>query len=216
MMKALLGVAIYASTLSAISNDAIVDNTHLANNSHEVQALNTILELPDYSLSTKEKLAYTVTNTELDHKYLFNLKTIDPAVYCAAVNTFYEARGEPLIGQAAIVEVVKNRAKHEDYPDSTCGVVKDSAFYGNKKVCQFSWYCKRGVVKSPVSANSTAKKIKEWHDIVVVTMMVMQGHIKGVVGNSTHFYNNKTSKPSWARNARNKYVISNHTFLDVK
>ena len=55
--------------------------------------------------------------------------SLEAAIICAALNLKHEARGEPLLGQYAVVHVVRNRAKYN--PDRVCKVV-----LAHK---QFSW-----------------------------------------------------------------------------
>jgi Cell Wall Hydrolase len=59
---------------------------------------------------------------------------------CLAEAIYYEARGESEAGQAAVAQVVLNRARSGLYPQSICGVV-----YQNRRhyhACQFSFACR--------------------------------------------------------------------------
>ena len=42
---------------------------------------------------------------------------------CIATAIYHEARGEPIMGQAAVGYVINNRVFSERYPDTACGVV---------------------------------------------------------------------------------------------
>jgi len=42
---------------------------------------------------------------------------------CIATAIYHEARGEPIMGQAAIGYVINNRVFSDRYPDTACGVV---------------------------------------------------------------------------------------------
>ena len=55
---------------------------------------------------------------------------------CLALNIYYEARSEALVGQRAVAAVTLNRVIHEEFPDTICEVV-----YQKTPVCQFSWNC---------------------------------------------------------------------------
>lgn len=217
MMKAIIGLAILSLSFTAATSDAILDfekNIEASNEAtiYEEAGMPKMAEID----SPTERINYLVRNTKLDEDFLRDLRRKDPKIYCAAVNAYYEARGEPPAGKAAIVEVVDNRTKASDYPNSHCGVIKDYDYRGGKKICQFSWFCNRGEVKSPITPRSTANQKKEWHDSVVATIAVMSGKVHGLVGKSTHFYNHRQVSPPWARRAKNKYVISNHTFVHIK
>ena len=53
---------------------------------------------------------------------------------CHAVNLFFEARGESLLGQWWVLDVVTNRVNNPIFPDTICNVVRYPA--------QFTWYTK--------------------------------------------------------------------------
>lgn len=59
---------------------------------------------------------------------------------CLALTLYFEARGEPEIGQIAVGHVVMNRAANPLFPAAVCDVVRQG---GNKieQGCQFTWWC---------------------------------------------------------------------------
>ena len=63
------------------------------------------------------------------------------SILCLSLVVFYEARGEPVKAQFGTLEVVHNRSKHPNYPDTYCGVVKQKG--------QFSWYKGSNSLKPP-------------------------------------------------------------------
>lgn len=66
------------------------------------------------------------------------LKPLDKSsVDCLTQNIYFEARNQPVEGQFAVAEVVINRTKDPDFPNSICNVIKQKT----KNNCQFSWYC---------------------------------------------------------------------------
>ena len=58
---------------------------------------------------------------------------------CLANGIYFEARSEPLRGQAAVAQVILNRVRNPAYPDSICGVVYQNDDWFNR--CQFSFAC---------------------------------------------------------------------------
>jgi spore germination cell wall hydrolase CwlJ-like protein len=42
---------------------------------------------------------------------------------CLVENVYFEARGEDVLGQAAVAYVTLNRVRSPDYPDTICDVV---------------------------------------------------------------------------------------------
>ena len=65
---------------------------------------------------------------------------------CLALNIYFEARNQPVMGQIGVSMVVLNRVNSTDYPDNVCDVIyqgKHSKITGMpfRHKCQFSWYC---------------------------------------------------------------------------
>lgn len=77
----------------------------------------------------------------------------DPSVDCLVPNTIYEARGESIEGQLAVIEVVYVRAQRSDFPDSPCSVIEQP--------WQFSWLNKNAPPqKEPTEAEiNTAQRV---------------------------------------------------------
>ena len=59
---------------------------------------------------------------------------------CLSLNIYFEARGEPDLGKAAVAHVVLNRVVDQRFPTTVCNVVRQG---GERKLyrCQFSWWC---------------------------------------------------------------------------
>lgn len=66
---------------------------------------------------------------------------ISESILCLAMVVFRESRSEPISGKFGVAEVVHNRSKHPDYPNTYCGVVKQKG--------QFSWYKGSNSLKPP-------------------------------------------------------------------
>ena len=63
---------------------------------------------------------------------------------CLTEAIYFEARGEPLIGQLAVGNVVMSRVKSPQFPNSICSVVHQGKQSNGKMIkhkCQFSYYC---------------------------------------------------------------------------
>lgn len=61
--------------------------------------------------------------------------------HCLAMAIYYEARSEPLKGQAYVADVILNRVEDRSFPNTICGVVTHSKYPGELHKCQFSFYC---------------------------------------------------------------------------
>src|SRR5688500_14905114 len=61
------------------------------------------------------------------------------AVHCLAEAVYYEAGFEPEAGQEAVAQVVLNRVRDPNFPDTVCGVVYQG--WWRKTGCQFTFVC---------------------------------------------------------------------------
>ena len=72
---------------------------------------------------------------------------LDATLVCLATAIYFEARGEPFVGQSAVAHVVLNRVQDARFPNDICSVVKQGPTYAWKpdfpvrNMCQFSYYC---------------------------------------------------------------------------
>ena len=96
---------------------------------------------------------------------------------CLAAAVYYEARGESLDGQAAVAQVVLNRARQPSFPKSVCGVV----FQGvEAHGCQFSFVC-----------NGAMRAVREpgpWLRAKTVAARALGGYVMAAVGRATSFH----------------------------
>ncbi len=125
---------------------------------------------------------------------------------CLAEAVYFESRSEPEDGQAAVAQVVLNRATSGLYPSSICGVV-----YQNRshfKACQFSFACEgKSLRVTEPEAWRTAERIA---DEVVNGKTYLSD-----VGGATH-YHAKYVRPGWARRLVKMDVIGQHVFYKLK
>lgn len=61
-------------------------------------------------------------------------------IECLALNLYFEARGEPVLGRLAVAHVVMNRVAHPRFPETVCGVVRQGG-ERPRWTCQFTWWC---------------------------------------------------------------------------
>ncbi|MDP1738321.1 MAG: cell wall hydrolase [Caulobacter sp.] len=105
---------------------------------------------------------------------------------CLTQAVYYEARGETPAGQAAVAQVVLNRARHPAFPKSVCGVVFQGAYGGG--VCQFSFAC-----------DGSMRRRREpgaWARAQKVAARALSGTVMTAVGTATHFHTINVS-PGW-------------------
>jgi len=121
---------------------------------------------------------------------------------CLAAAIYFEARSEPLKGQAAVAQVVLNRVRNPAYPDTICGVVYQNDKWRNR--CQFSFACDgvRDRVRDP----------EHWQIAEEIAMAVTAGKIWLTdVGASTHYHATYVH-PFWAGTMERMKKIGHHVF----
>ncbi len=128
-----------------------------------------------------------------DHKWAANAlpanATKESQQACLARGIYFEARGEPARGQAAVGQVILNRVKNPAYPSTICGVVYQNKKWRNR--CQFSFACDG--IRDKIRSSALYKKAK------YVAREVTAGNIwLPDVGDSTHYHADYV-KPRWAR-----------------
>jgi spore germination cell wall hydrolase CwlJ-like protein len=125
---------------------------------------------------------------------------------CLASAIYFEARGEPVKGQAAVAQVILNRVRNPAYPKSICGVVYQNMTWRNR--CQFSFACDR--IKDRITSPKHYEIAEE------VALAVTSGRIwLPEVGSSTHYYADYVS-PRWARTMDLMNRIGRHLFYRTR
>jgi spore germination cell wall hydrolase CwlJ-like protein len=121
---------------------------------------------------------------------------------CLATAIYFEARGEPVKGQAAVAQVVLNRVRAPTYPDTICGVVYQNDHWRNR--CQFSFACDG--IKDRITSTRHYKTAEE------VALAVTAGKIFiPEVGSSTHYHATYV-RPGWAGTMEKMKKIGLHIF----
>lgn len=122
-------------------------------------------------------------------------KYSDEERMCVAKAIYFEARGEPRIGQLAVAHVIKNRSESDRFPTNLCDVVKQKA----KQVCQFSWVCDRGMAA-----------IKRSSEFLALADEALQDEAKDPT-NGAMFFHTVALGNVWKKKARAK--IGGHVFF---
>jgi spore germination cell wall hydrolase CwlJ-like protein len=133
-------------------------------------------------------------------------ENLDREQRCLAEAVYFEARSEPEEGQAAVAQVVLNRARSGLYPSSVCGVV-----YQNRHrhlACQFTFACEGKSLRITDGPS--------WRDATRIAKAVLEGRTYlAEVGGSTHYHADYV-KPSWSRRLKKMDVIGRHIFYKLK
>ena len=104
-----------------------------------------------------------------------SILTVD--VDCLAAAVYYEARGEPPEGQAAVAQVVLNRSHEVGFPKTVCGVIYQGA---HTRGCQFSFVCS-GAMGRP-------REPTAWAHARDVAVRALSGYVMSAVGAATAFH----------------------------
>jgi len=121
---------------------------------------------------------------------------------CLTAGVYFEARGEPVRGQAAVAQVILNRVRNPTYPNSICGVVYQNEKWRNR--CQFSFACDG--IKDRVASP------KHWQMAKDVALAVTAGRIwLEEVGTATHYHATYVH-PRWANFMERTKKIGQHIF----
>lgn len=123
------------------------------------------------------------------------------AVDCLTAAVYYEAASETAQGQAAVAQVVLNRARHPAYPRTICGVV----FQGSERTtgCQFSFTCDGAMARVPSVAG--------WARARQVATAALNGNVVRAVGTATHYHTDWVA-PYWAPRLSKIVQIGTHIF----
>lgn len=121
---------------------------------------------------------------------------------CLAEGIYFESRGEPVKGQAAVAQVILNRVRNPTYPNSVCGVVYQNKHWRNR--CQFSFACDN--IKDRTSDKP------RWSTAKFVARETSHGRIwQKQVGSSTHYHATYVN-PKWAHKMKRVGRIGLHIF----
>jgi N-acetylmuramoyl-L-alanine amidase len=113
---------------------------------------------------------------------------------CLAENVYYEARGEPLVGQYAVAEVTMNRVTSPLFPASVCAVVHARG--------AFSW---TGTKDRPAPFGY------EWRRARAVASTVYDNQEAPLVNGALYYHATYVS-PDWAPTRSRVALIGHHLF----
>jgi len=124
--------------------------------------------------------------------------------HCLAEVLYYEARGEGIEGEKAVAEVVLQRTKNRDYPETVCGVVHDGV-QPDRLDCQFSFACD-GSLRRP-------KERAAWTRARALAEKIMTGSMRlpNITGRAIAYHAANVS-PAWAQTMEKTAQIGNHVF----
>lgn len=175
--------AIRAHGAAALSTDA-VDNGHAMFIQARVQERLSVASLAGFHAEQLSAAAERARETR-----------------CLAEAIYYEARGESVVGQLAVAEVVVNRVRSKHYPDSFCGVVYEGSYRSTG--CQFTFTCDGSLRHRPYGA--------AWRQANLVAGGVIGGLARPMTHRATHYHTNEVD-PYWSGSLIETTRIGAHIF----
>lgn len=121
---------------------------------------------------------------------------------CLALNIYFEARGEPLLGKIAVGQVVMNRVRDPRYPQSPCAVVRQ----GGERVryrCQFTWWCD--------GLSDTPRNRKVWKESLYIADLIYRGVLADPTAGAL-WYHAVYVEPAWSKRLVKRANIGQHLF----
>ena len=127
------------------------------------------------------------------------------ALRCLTQGVYYEAALESTEGQEAVAQVILNRVRDPNYPNTVCGVV----FQGAERTtgCQFSFTCDGALAQAPVGW--------AWNRARTVAERALAGHVATEVGTATHYHADYVH-PWWSPTLSKIAQIGAHIFYRWK
>lgn len=125
-----------------------------------------------------------------------------PERHCLALNIYFEARSEPLIGKIGVGYVVLNRVRDGRFPESACAVVRQ----GGERLryrCQFTWWCD-GLSDRPANQNA-------WRQSLKLANLIYMGILPDPSGGAL-WYHADYVKPSWSKALTRSAKLGRHIF----
>ena len=129
---------------------------------------------------------------------------VEDELSCLALTVYFEARGEPDLGKAAVAHVVLNRVADARFPDSVCKVVRQGGQQTRYR-CQFTWWCD--------GLSDTPRKGPDWELTKTMARKVFWGYSEDPTAGAL-WYHADYVQPDWASVYRKTSKIGRHIFYN--
>lgn len=145
-------------------------------------------------------------------------------IYCLALNSYHEARGESFEAKVGIAQTVMNRVsdvtgefrRHNDI----CGIVKRAHRNGDgspiRHRCWYSWYCNgvsnRVQLHHPDGQINVLER-RAWEESIQAAFFAYHYLYPDLTYGSTHYYNDHIADPHWSDYYETTVRLDNHIFL---
>lgn len=134
--------------------------------------------------------------------------TTTDSVQCLALNIYYETASKSLIDAMAVSDVVLNRVYDKRFPDTVCGVIKQTRRTKEGTIirdkCQFSWYCD-GKSDNPKDMEAWQRAYRWAQEFLYA------GRFRGITDGATH-YHAYYVKPAWRKTKTYIVRVGSHLY----
>lgn len=185
-----VGLTVGKSVRQALPSMSTGDEQDLLVSGSDAQQRNALIPISHGGLDTAPSFSEIPATSPY---YGMALKCLTEAIY-------YEAANEPEVGKRAVAQVVLNRLRHPEYPNSVCGVVYEGA---NAPVCQFSFTCDGSLLRTPAA--------RQWNESRRVALAALAGQVAPEVGPATHYHADYVV-PRWAFTLGKLAQVGTHIF----
>ncbi len=123
-------------------------------------------------------------------------------IECLALNIYWEAKSEPLLGQVAVAAVTLNRVMDPAFPKTICDVVRQG---GAKRLhkCHFSWVCD--------GRKDTPREEYAWRQALSLASAALLSGLPDPTRGAL-WYHADYVRPWWSRDMREAVRIGRHIF----
>jgi len=121
--------------------------------------------------------------------------------YCLSEALYFEARGESIMGQFAVAEVILNRVDRASFPSTPCRVINQGT--GQKFQCQFTYRC-----------DGRSERISDraaWVQVGKVARIMLDGKARELTAGATNYHTGAV-RPRWSRVFPRTATIGSHHF----
>lgn len=122
--------------------------------------------------------------------------------HCMAEALYFEARGESVMGQFAVAEVILNRMDSSSFPDTVCAVVNQGSGRGKYR-CQFTYTCDGKL--------EVINEKRAWENVGRVAKLAMEMDRRPLTGGATYYHTTYVN-PSWSKTFARTATIGVHHF----
>ena len=144
------------------------------------------------------KVLFLVLCLYLLAAYTDEAQAMDKEQRCIADAIYHEARGESFEGMVAVANVIVNRIKSKDFPNTACGVV-----YQYK---QFSW---------TLFQSKLQQRVEHSGPILYISQLATESRLIDITRGATHYHATYVN-PYWADSKVKVFSEGKHLFYKTK